>query len=175
MPKLTIYLSDDLAAAVKDAGISVSPVCQRALEQEVRSMRATTIEDEDIAKAARRLAAEEKEEVTEARAVGRDSGRRWALHSASPRDLRGMEALTTREPLDNRIRIYGGEGVPWSELKEAPYASIRLWLEDAEPRSEESAEAWWDAFEDAALETYEKVQEAMRNATVPTEVRAVGR
>jgi len=36
MPKVTIYLSDDLDAAVKAAGISVSPVCQAALEKELR-------------------------------------------------------------------------------------------------------------------------------------------
>jgi ATP-dependent Clp protease ATP-binding subunit ClpA len=36
MPKINVYLPDDLAAAVRDAGISVSPVCQRALAEEVR-------------------------------------------------------------------------------------------------------------------------------------------
>jgi post-segregation antitoxin (ccd killing protein) len=35
MPKVNIYLPDELAKAVKDAGISVSPVCQRALVQQV--------------------------------------------------------------------------------------------------------------------------------------------
>jgi ATP-dependent Clp protease ATP-binding subunit ClpA len=44
MPKINVYLPDDLAAAVRDAGISVSPVCQRALAEEVRlvgSIRST--------------------------------------------------------------------------------------------------------------------------------------
>jgi ATP-dependent Clp protease ATP-binding subunit ClpA len=36
MPKINVYLPDDLADAVKDAGIPVSPVCQRALELAVR-------------------------------------------------------------------------------------------------------------------------------------------
>lgn len=36
MGKVTIYLPDDLAKRVKDAGISLSPVCQRALEQELK-------------------------------------------------------------------------------------------------------------------------------------------
>jgi ATP-dependent Clp protease ATP-binding subunit ClpA len=36
MPKVNIYLPDDLAAAVKDAGVPLSAVCQRALEQAVR-------------------------------------------------------------------------------------------------------------------------------------------
>jgi len=36
MPKINVYLPDDLADAVKDAGLPVSAVCQRALEQAVR-------------------------------------------------------------------------------------------------------------------------------------------
>jgi ATP-dependent Clp protease ATP-binding subunit ClpC len=36
MPKINVYLSDDLAEAVKDTGLPVSAVCQRALEQAVR-------------------------------------------------------------------------------------------------------------------------------------------
>jgi ATP-dependent Clp protease ATP-binding subunit ClpC len=44
MPKINVYLPDELAGAVRDAGISVSPVCQRALAEEVRlvgSIRST--------------------------------------------------------------------------------------------------------------------------------------
>ena len=40
MPKINVYLPDDLAAAVKDASIPVSSVCQQALEQAVRNMTA---------------------------------------------------------------------------------------------------------------------------------------
>jgi ATP-dependent Clp protease ATP-binding subunit ClpC len=36
MPKINVYLPDDLAAAVRDAGFPVSPVCQKALAQAVR-------------------------------------------------------------------------------------------------------------------------------------------
>jgi ATP-dependent Clp protease ATP-binding subunit ClpA len=44
MPKINVYLPDDLAAAVRDAQVPVSAVCQRALERAVRdvgSLRAT--------------------------------------------------------------------------------------------------------------------------------------
>jgi ATP-dependent Clp protease ATP-binding subunit ClpC len=41
MPKINVYLSDELAAAVKDAGIPVSPICQQALELAVRKVAAT--------------------------------------------------------------------------------------------------------------------------------------
>jgi ATP-dependent Clp protease ATP-binding subunit ClpA/post-segregation antitoxin (ccd killing protein) len=40
MPKINVYLPDELAAAVKRAGIPVSPVCQQALSQAVRSVGA---------------------------------------------------------------------------------------------------------------------------------------
>jgi ATP-dependent Clp protease ATP-binding subunit ClpC len=36
MPKINVYLPDDLATAVRDAGIPVSPVCQKALAEAVR-------------------------------------------------------------------------------------------------------------------------------------------
>lgn len=40
MPKINVYLPDDLAEAVKDAGVPVSAVCQRALELAVRRVTA---------------------------------------------------------------------------------------------------------------------------------------
>ncbi len=38
MPKINVYLPDDLAAAVRDAQVPVSAVCQRALERAVRDV-----------------------------------------------------------------------------------------------------------------------------------------
>lgn len=40
MPKINVYLPDDLADAVRDSGVPVSAICQRALEQAVRRMQA---------------------------------------------------------------------------------------------------------------------------------------
>ncbi|WP_329520273.1 Clp protease N-terminal domain-containing protein [Spirillospora sp. NBC_01491] len=40
MPKINIYLPDELAQAVKDAGVPASAVCQRALKQAVRRIAA---------------------------------------------------------------------------------------------------------------------------------------
>jgi ATP-dependent Clp protease ATP-binding subunit ClpA len=51
MPKINVYLPDDLADAVKEAGVPVSPICQRALEQAVRrvtAIRETTLGDWDV-------------------------------------------------------------------------------------------------------------------------------
>lgn len=51
MPKINVYLPDDLAEAVKEAGVPVSAVCQRALEQAVRrvtAIRRTVLSDLDL-------------------------------------------------------------------------------------------------------------------------------
>ena len=40
MPKINVYLPDDLAEAVREANIPVSAVCQRALQHAVRRMAA---------------------------------------------------------------------------------------------------------------------------------------
>jgi ATP-dependent Clp protease ATP-binding subunit ClpA len=50
MPKVNVYLPDDLADAVRDTGVPVSAVCQRALEQAVRRItviRRTVLTDLD--------------------------------------------------------------------------------------------------------------------------------
>ncbi|HEY8081161.1 MAG TPA: Clp protease N-terminal domain-containing protein [Acidimicrobiales bacterium] len=50
MPKINVYLPDELAADVRAASISVSPVCQRALADEVRRVgvvRSTTAQVRD--------------------------------------------------------------------------------------------------------------------------------
>lgn len=41
MPKINVYLPDDLAESVKEAGVSVSAICQAALEQAVRRLTTT--------------------------------------------------------------------------------------------------------------------------------------
>ncbi|SDD35901.1 Clp protease N-terminal domain-containing protein [Actinokineospora iranica] len=50
MPKINVYLPDDLAEAVKATGVPVSAICQRALEQSVKrvaAIRATVLGDLD--------------------------------------------------------------------------------------------------------------------------------
>ncbi|MEV4706951.1 Clp protease N-terminal domain-containing protein [Actinoplanes sp. NPDC049316] len=58
MPKVNVYLPDDLADAVRDAGLPVSAICQRALEQAVRrvtAVRQTVLGDLDTDEPAARL------------------------------------------------------------------------------------------------------------------------
>ncbi|MFC4586411.1 Clp protease N-terminal domain-containing protein [Sphaerisporangium corydalis] len=60
MPKINVYLPDDLAEAVKESGVPVSAICQRALEQAVRrvtAIRETTLGDLDVDDPTQRLAA----------------------------------------------------------------------------------------------------------------------
>lgn len=40
MPKINVYLPDDLAESVKETGLPVSAICQRALEQSVKRVTA---------------------------------------------------------------------------------------------------------------------------------------
>jgi ATP-dependent Clp protease ATP-binding subunit ClpC len=51
MPKINVYVPDELAEAIKEAGIPVSAVCQRALETAVR--RVTAIREAVISPTAR--------------------------------------------------------------------------------------------------------------------------
>src|SRR4051794_26152476 len=46
MPKINVYLPDDLAAAVRDAQVPVSAICQRALERAVRDVESLRAADE---------------------------------------------------------------------------------------------------------------------------------
>lgn len=58
MPKINVYLPDDLADAVRDTGVPVSAICQRALEQAVRRItviRQTVVDDLTDADLAARL------------------------------------------------------------------------------------------------------------------------
>ena len=47
MPKINVYLPDDLADAVRDSGVPVSAICQRALEQSARRVAAIRAADLD--------------------------------------------------------------------------------------------------------------------------------
>jgi ATP-dependent Clp protease ATP-binding subunit ClpA len=67
MPKINVYLPDDLAEAVRDSGLPVSAVCQRALEEAVRRItviRQTELGDLDTEQLAARLPAFTSRAVT---------------------------------------------------------------------------------------------------------------
>ncbi|MFI5496232.1 Clp protease N-terminal domain-containing protein [Actinoplanes sp. NPDC051859] len=58
MPKINVYLPDELAEAVRAAGLPVSAICQRALEQAIRritTIRQTVLGELDAAELTDRL------------------------------------------------------------------------------------------------------------------------
>jgi ATP-dependent Clp protease ATP-binding subunit ClpA len=58
MPKINVYLPDDLADAVRESGLPVSTICQRALEEAVRritAIRQTALDGIDADQLAARL------------------------------------------------------------------------------------------------------------------------
>jgi ATP-dependent Clp protease ATP-binding subunit ClpA len=79
MPKINVYLPDDLAAAVKDANLPVSAICQSALEQAVRTMTAVrgteaALDEGGRAGMLQRFTPRARTAVAQARAVAKEHG-----------------------------------------------------------------------------------------------------
>ena len=79
MPKINVYLPDDLAAAVKEAKLPVSAICQGALEQAVRTMSAVRGADVPPDDGGRygmlqRFTPLRRSSVERARAIAKDGG-----------------------------------------------------------------------------------------------------
>jgi post-segregation antitoxin (ccd killing protein) len=140
MPKVSVYLPDDLAKEVRSLEIPLSPVCQRALREEVARMRVmTSIDDEgrlEAAVARLRLTDEDRLTDEQERMEGRAQGRAWALEEATVDELRS---------LDDR-EIWGAFEVRLGEERPRP---IHL--------NPMSGAAWDVGFIEAALEVWEKV------------------
>lgn len=76
MPKINVYLPDDLAEAVRKTGVPVSAVCQRALEQAVERMtaiRAAVLTDVDADTLAAKLPNFTRRAVTALSLAARDA------------------------------------------------------------------------------------------------------
>src|SRR6478735_12181027 len=115
VPKITVYLPDDLATDVKAAGISVSPICQRALEEEVK--RAALLRawsgDERLAAARERLLATTAHEDLD---HGRQQGREWALQMADQKELRRIASL-----------VEGSDWYPGASWDVKPFRNTDEW------------------------------------------------
>ncbi|HEX8803626.1 MAG TPA: Clp protease N-terminal domain-containing protein [Acidimicrobiales bacterium] len=78
MPKINVYLPDELAAAVREAEVPVSAVCQSALEGAVRSLREVrqAVQERDAVAAGplTRFTPRARQAVTEAQAAARHHG-----------------------------------------------------------------------------------------------------
>jgi len=92
--KVTIYLPDSLEERVRGHSISMSPVCQKALEEDVRKVEAKAKATNDIVGVAERLRATRDEAEQEEYQRGRELGVEWARESATLGELENMEELS---------------------------------------------------------------------------------
>ena len=93
MPKATVYLSDELSAAARSYGISLSPICQLAIEAELRRRRAAKEARTDLIAVATRLIRTKSEGQAQDFAAGFELGARWARDHATIAELDELEAM----------------------------------------------------------------------------------
>ncbi len=90
MPKATVYFPDELFEAARQFEISFSPICQKAVEEEVRRRRAASEAREDLAAVATRLMRTKVEDQKQDFASGFGLGARWARDHASLSELQNL-------------------------------------------------------------------------------------
>jgi post-segregation antitoxin (ccd killing protein) len=154
MPKITIYLSDELATDVKAEGISASPICQRALEEEVQRVKTLRAwhGDDRLAAARERLLATTADEDLD---LGRHQGREWALQRADQKELRRIASLV--EGSDWYPGGSWGEK-PFDNKDEWPTAAAWLYGPETELDAPENFEAFLDGFVLGAAEVWDAIK-----------------
>jgi post-segregation antitoxin (ccd killing protein) len=105
MARVSAYVSRELSERLKQLGVPVSSVCQRALRDAVAKLEAMQrmVDEEAIAAGARRLWRSGDEQQKDAETVdtqqkdaeteGYDSGLRWAIYVAEEPELRTLAEL----------------------------------------------------------------------------------
>jgi post-segregation antitoxin (ccd killing protein) len=145
MPKVNVYLPDNLATAVREAGIPLSAVCQAALEQEVRKVQAAKEATSDLEQVAARLRATMDEEEAEEEVEGRSDGIAWAREYATARELR--ELVEDFEP--GRGGDFG-DGHSLLDFSGAKHGEVVISVGHED-------NAYWRGFVDGAEEVYRAV------------------
>lgn len=151
MAKVTIYLPDGLADRVKALDLSVSPVCQGALEEEVDKLAAVKDATRDMEKVAARLRETIKDDEVESRKQGFLDGTEWAREVATMSELRRV-AGTARDygrlqlPMERCLADY----VP--QLWERRFRTDQRWT-----GWDVDSEAYLEGFIDAAATVYRGV------------------
>ena len=105
MPKLNVYVPDALAERIRITGVSVSPICQRALEQEVRRVEAWQRANDVALRIAERFAAIQEDPDPDdvvRESEGYAAGTHWARDVASSQELAELGG----------VGIHGGTNVP---------------------------------------------------------------
>jgi hypothetical protein len=146
MPKVTIYLPDELAVAVREADLNVSQVAQGALRSSLR--RQSAVGDAELPSVLRRLRTSEEPADRESREKWRRWGVEWAKQRASVHELHDLDALAQdrwtswRVPADHSIREWLHDMVGWdTDFSPALTRDVEL-----------------DAFIDGALDVWEQTR-----------------
>ena len=87
MAKVTIYLPDQLEEQVRAAGIPPSPVCQRALENEVNRVQLSKTATRGLRSVARRLQSSKHDSGQPDYRLGKKAGIEWAREKATYQEL----------------------------------------------------------------------------------------
>jgi ATP-dependent Clp protease ATP-binding subunit ClpA len=124
MPKINVYLPDDLAEAVKDAGVPVSAVCQRALEQAVRrvtSIRSGLTAAPSAVNFTRRAVSVVKSAQASAGAEGlAEAGTEHLLRALVVDGRMAINVLTALEITPHQILAALDERAPSSDVRPVP-------------------------------------------------------
>lgn len=100
MPKATVYFADELFETIRRFEISLSPVCQRAVEEEVRRRQAAADARTDLIAVAARLNRTRVDAEKRDFADGFDLGARWARDHATLTELENLvEMVRAGAPL----------------------------------------------------------------------------
>ncbi len=157
MPKINVYVSDALAERIRIAGVAISPVCQRALEEEVRRIEAQRSADEIVIQMVKRFRSTEG--LTDPDDVARDAdgyaaGTHWALHVASSFELAELAGIGTHG--SEQIPVNRAQAGLYEILAEAGFSS------DSETNRVLSAsDPWGRGFLRACQELWQRVQPLM--------------
>ena len=90
MPKATVYFSEELLEAARRYEISLSPLCQRAVEAEIGRARAAAEARSDLTAVAARLLRTRAEDQERDFAGGFELGARWARDHATLAELENI-------------------------------------------------------------------------------------
>ena len=96
MPKVNVYVPDELLSRVRAEDISVSPVCQLALEAEVDARRLSRSAGKNLRAVAERLHQTEDARQADLYWDGYEFGVAWAQEVATLEELRLVERVASR-------------------------------------------------------------------------------
>ncbi len=145
MPKVNVYLPDNMAAEVKAAQLSLSPICQRAIREELDRVSAIKAASKDLRAVAERLRNTIDEEDRGMRQEGYNDGVAWAREYATADELQ----YVAQDFDPDRDRFDGDHSI-------VAFVAAR----DGENVISVGAEPgpYWDGFADGAREVFGQVR-----------------